>query len=253
MIRLVLLLLFALAGCATTLPVPSAEPGDPAAAWARVLQRHVDANGRVDFAGLAAADTDLRSWIASIARRAPNNAPNAFATSAEVLAFHINAYNGLAMYAVIAAGIPERLSLADRVRFFKLTRVVIGGMSISLYDYENDVIRPLGESRIHFALNCMAASCPRLPRTPFTAAGIEAELESAAREFFNDPRHVAMDEASNSVRVSAILDFFPEDFLAQAPSLRAYVNRYRTIPVPDSASFGFLDYDWTINRQGRAR
>ena len=249
--RLVLLMLIALAGCATTLPVPNAEPGDPAAAWARVLHRHVDASGRVDFAGLTAADADLRSWIAEIASRAPNNTPGAFATRAEVLAFHINAYNGLAMYAVLAAGIPERLSLADRVRFFKLTRQVIGGMAISLYDYENDIIRPIGDPRVHFALNCMAASCPRLPRSPFTAAGIEAELESASREFFNDPRHVALDETANSVRVSAILDFYPEDFLAKAPSLRAYVNRYRSIPLPDSASFGFLDYDWTINRLGR--
>ncbi len=249
--RLLLLLLIAFSGCATTLPVPNADPGDPAAAWARVLQRHVDASGRVDFAGLAAADSDLRSWVAAIARQAPNNAPGAFATSAEVLAFHINAYNALAMYNVIAAGIPERLSLADRVRFFKLTRVVIGGKPISLYDYENDIIRRLGDPRVHFALNCMAASCPRLPRSPFTAAGLEVELESVSREFFNDPRHVLVDETANSVRVSAILDFFPEDFLAVAPSLRAYVNRYRTVKLPDSASFGFLEYDWTINRQGR--
>lgn len=253
MMRLIFVLMLALTGCTTTLPVPLAATGDPDAAWARVLAQRVDAAGRVDFAGLAADPADLRSWVAAIARTAPNNAPAAFPSPADVLAFHINAYNGLAMYAVLAAGIPERLSLADRVRFFKLTRVVIGAVPISLYDYENDIIRPLGEPRVHFALNCMVVSCPRLPRRPFTAAGLDAELEAATREFFDDPRHVMLDAAARRVRVSAILDFYPADFLAKAPSLLAYANRYRTMPVPEDFTFGFLDYDWTINRQGRPR
>lgn len=249
--RLWFALLLAITGCATTLPIPPAPPGDPDAAWARVLSRHVDDQGRVDFAGLAGDDADLRRWVAQIAAEAPNNAPARFASPEAVLAFHLNAYNGLAMYAVLAAGIPERLDLADRLRFFKLTRVVVGGTAISLYDYENNVIRPLGDPRVHVALNCMAASCPRLPRHPFAAADLDATLDAAAREFFNDPRHVAVDAPARQVRVSAILDFFPEDFLAVAPSLLAYVNRYRATPVPDDFSLGFLPYDWTINRQGR--
>ena len=39
---------------------------------------------------------------------------------------------------------------------------------MSLYTLENDVIRPLGDERVHFALNCMVVSCPRLPRVAFT-------------------------------------------------------------------------------------
>ncbi len=240
-----LLGLLVLAGCATTLPVPPAAPGVPQAAWARVLARHVDDRGQVDFAGLATDDADLRAWVAAIA------APRSFATPADQLAFHINAYNGLAMYVVLAQGIPERLSLAGRLHFFKLTRVVVGGAPTSLYDYENDVIRKLGEPRIHFALNCMAVSCPRLPRKPFTATGLDAELDAAAREFFNDPRHVAVEPAARSALVSAILDFFPEDFLAVSPSLLAYINRYRQPPIPDDFAVRFLPYDWRINRQGR--
>ncbi len=249
--RLLLALPLALAGCATTLPIPAAPPGDPEAAWRRVLSRHVDDQGRVDFAGLARDDADLRRWVAQIAAEAPNNAPARFASPAAVLAFHVNAYNGLAVNAVLAAGIPGRLDLADRVRFFKLTRMVVGSTAISLYDYENDVIRPLGDARVHVALNCMAASCPRLPRQPFAAADLDAALEAAAREFFNYPRHVAVQPSSRRVEVSAILDFYAEDFLAVAPSLLAYVNRYRTVPIPDDFTLGFLPYDWTINRQGR--
>ena len=48
----------------------------------------------------------------------------------------------------------------------------VGGKTISLYKLENDVIRPLGEERVHFALNCMVVSCPRLPRAAFSAAAL---------------------------------------------------------------------------------
>jgi hypothetical protein len=244
-------LLMVLGGCATTLPVPAAPPGAAQAAWARVLDRHVNDRGEVDFAALAAEGADLHLVVADIAAHAPTNAPAAFASRDAALAFHINAYNALAMYVVLATEPPGRLGLLDRLRFFKLTRVVVGGTPISLYDYENDVIRPLGEPLVHVALNCMAVSCPRLPRRPFTPAALPAELETAAREFFNDPRHVRPDPAARRVHLSAILDFYPEDFLAAAPSLIAFANRYRADPIPADHAVAFLPYDWTINRQGR--
>ncbi|MCI0400628.1 MAG: DUF547 domain-containing protein [Gammaproteobacteria bacterium] len=48
---------------------------------------------------------------------------------------------------------------------------------MSLYAYENDVIRKLGEPRVHFALNCVALGCPILPKKPFTGKWLDAELE----------------------------------------------------------------------------
>jgi hypothetical protein len=45
-----------------------------------------------------------------------------------------------------------------------------------------------------------------------------------------------------------------ENFLAQSPSLIAYINRYRGEPVPLDYRVEFFEYDWTINAQtGRAR
>ena len=50
------------------------------------------------------------------------------------------------------------------------------------------------------------------------------------------------------LHLSQILEFYPEDFLAAAPSLQAYVNRYRTVAVPADAAIEFIPYDWTVNR-----
>lgn len=233
-----------LAGCATLQP-PPAMPGDPDAAWTQVLRDRVDERGRVDFAGLARQPAALDAYVAFIGMTAPDS----IADRASRIAYLVNAYNALAMWNVVQAGIPERLSLLGRVGFFKATRMVVGGQAISLYDFENDVIRPLGEERVHFALNCMVVSCPRLPRRPFTGPGLEAELDAATRLFFAEPRNLQVDDAARVMRVSAILDFYTRDFLARAPDLPAYVSRYRTPPVPPGYRTEFLDYDWTINRQ----
>ena len=249
-----LALLPALAGCATLRATPPVTPlpSDEAFAWPSVLQEAVDGQGRVDFALLAASRGALDIVVAGIERTAPNNRPELFPTLADRVAFHINAYNALAMFNVVRSGPPPRLGLLDRVEFFKLTRLVVGGQPISLYDYENDVIRPLGEERVHFALNCMAVSCPRLPRTPFTPEGLDAQLDAAAREFFAEGRNVEVDHAARVVRLSSILDFYPADFLRRAPSLPAYANRYRTVPLPLDYKVAFIPYDWTLNAQPRA-
>jgi len=205
----------------------------------------VDGSGRVDFAGIAADPAPLEAVVRAIG----TNDPAAEPTRAGQLASHINAYNALAMYGVVRDGIPRRLSLLDRVRFFKLTRFIVGGRPISLYDYENDVIRPIGEERVHFALNCMAVSCPRLPARPFSAPDLDAELDRAARLFFSEPRHITVDDANRTVFFSAILDFYTGDFRAKAPSLIAYANRYHAPPIPADYRTRFFSYDWTINAQ----
>ncbi len=234
---------------ATPAGVASADTTSMDAAWARVLWDFVDDQGRVDFRSLARDGHDLDATVASIAALAPGNAPAAFPTPADRLAFHVNAYNALAMAHVVRRGIPQRLSLTGRLGFFVLSGVTIGGRSTTLYDEENDVIRPLGDERVHFALNCMSVSCPRLPRVPFHAASLDSELDASARGFLSEARNVQVDDVRHVVRLSSILSFYKSDFLAHAPSLVDYVNRYRAAPVPAGYRVEFIPYDWTINIQ----
>ena len=119
------------------------------------------------------------------------------------------------------------------------------------HNFENDVIRRLGEERVHFALNCMVVSCPRLPRTAFSADALERQLDTAARTFMSERRNVGVDPVRREVWLSAIFDFYTKDFLDHAPSLIAYVNRYRTEPIPSEFKVRFFDYDWTVNDRRR--
>ena len=243
-----------LLSCTHVIEPPRLEPGasnSPHEAWARVLDTAVDERGRVDFNRIARKPHDLHQYLDYVARVRPTSHPERFPTKNDKLAYYINSYNALAMHGIIALGVPEGFhNFFDRARFFKLTEFRVGGQSISLYDYENDVIRPLDEPRVHFALNCMSVGCPRLPQTPFRADQLEHQLDAAAREFFNSAKHVQVDPAKRVVRLSEILDFYPEDFVNRhAASLVAYANRYRRERIPEELQVEFIPHDWTVAKQ----
>lgn len=253
-VRLLILFLL-LPSCVRLVEPPRFEAGEsdsPHDAWARVLATVVDEAGRVDFARVARKPHDLYLYLDYVAAFSPTSHPEAFPTKADKLAYYINSYNALAMYGVIAYGAPDDFSrFLERARFFKFTEYRVGGRWISLYDFENAVIRPLDEPRVHFALNCMSVGCPRLPQTPFRAAHLDEQLDAAAREFFNSPKYVEIDASRGIVRLSEILDFYPEDFVnaRHAPSLVAYANRYRDEAIPEGLEVEFIPYDWTVVKQ----
>lgn len=230
-------------------PATAQNAAPPYAAWERVLQQFVDAEGRVDFAKLAQNRADLDQFVGYIWQYDPRNQPQAFPTRNHVLAWHINAYNALAMYQVLADGIPETLAGLKKVRFFALTKVQIGGQPTSLYQFENKVIRPMGEPRIHMALNCMSISCPRLPRFPFSGERLEAQLQQETERFVAEARNVEQDDANQVLRVSEIFKLYRDDFLQQAPSLTAWINRYRKTALPETYRVEFISYNWGINKQ----
>jgi len=220
--------------------------------WASVLDKFVDDQGQIAFTVLAQDRGDLDRFIVYLARVSPTNAPEQFDTPAKVLAFHINAYNALAMHGILEEDIPTDFnSFFKRAGFFKFRKVIIGDKKTSLYDYENKVIRPLGEPRVHFALNCMVRDCPRLPRQPFIADELEPQLQAAAVEFFASDKNLLIDHNQHVVLVSKILSFYTKDFVGsnKRQDLIEYINQYRMESIPADYRVRYFPYDWTINNQ----
>ena len=250
-------LLAFLAGCSTIVPAPSGPAASAPianAAWARVLARFVDDRGEVDFEALSRERGDLDLVVRHVADTPLDSLPDGPAR----LAHMINAYNALSMFNVLQSGIPATHAGLAKVHFFVLRKLVIGGEAMSLRAFENDVIRPYARSRndprIHFALNCSARSCPVLPRLPFTAANLDAELERETRAFFARPENFRVDLARRTVWLSELLDFYPEDFVpGSAANLLHYANRYAPQPAPPGFDLRFTPYDWTIANSARSR
>jgi hypothetical protein len=258
MLRRLLLALFiaTLAGCATVTPPPAVPPTNEAQAelaWGRVLDRFVDVRGAVDFKALAADRSDLDRMLRHVA----DTPLNSFAGPRARLAHMINAYNALSMATVIDSGLPQsHAGSIAKLRFFVLRKQTIGGDAMSLYAFENDVIRPftraIGEPRVHFALNCSARACPALPRQPFRAATLDAELARETLAFFSRPENLRVDDAAREIWLSELMSFYPEDFVpAHGMSLVDYVNRALGLSLPLDYTILFTPYDWTVAHQAR--
>ena len=229
-----------------------------------VLTRRVNEAGGVDYVGLALERDRLDRYVADLATCSPRNCPERFATGRDRLAYWINAYNAFVLRGVIDA-LPIH-SVADVEGgldgFFRKQRFVAGGDSLSLDDIENRIIRPqFRDPRIHFAVNCGAASCPALDRTAYGGADLDARLDRQALRFAADPAHVRWEKGH--LHLSRILDWYGEDFVKWYPTARApvdgtptlidYLKLYapadllsRLTPGAGS-SVEFNEYDWALN------
>jgi hypothetical protein len=244
-----------LSACVTTHQTPkelSVDCGTPDDCWAQVLKRHVNAKGQVNFDAVAQDKSALETYVRYIASESPKSNPEKFPSSDDKMAYYLNSYNALAMWGVIENGIPKDFdSFFKRLSFFMFNEFQIGGSYTSLYDYENDVIRSVGDPRVHFALNCMSVGCPRLPQQPFPVKNLNDTLEAAAFEFFRSPLYLQVDDKEKIVSISEILKFFTNDFVGEgkSPNLIAYVNKYSAKKIPENYEVKFIPYNWTINRQ----
>jgi hypothetical protein len=240
--RALLILCTALLGACSTV-VKVSQPDAPLVplalaqqGYAAVLLKHVNDQGEVDLSALR--DDKSASGLPSL----------------EAYVHMINAYNALSMYNVIASGIPNSHAGFSKVTFFLLRKFDIGGTAISLFALENDIIRKLNDPRVHFALNCSAVSCPVLPRTPFTADQLNAELDRETRAFFARPENLRIDHTQRTVYFNEILKFYTEDFTpTHAPSLIAYAQSYSSQALPADYQVAFIPYDWTVANSRRKR
>jgi hypothetical protein len=252
----VLWLAAGLVACAAESPyVPPPMTGEgtplqpPEDAWARVLQAAVDAQGRVDFNALVAVHADLDRYVAWIYERSPERWPQYYGTRAHAVAFHVNAWNALALYNLLQSGLPPSLSLLERKRFFERRKLLVGGQPLSLAEYRAQ-IRALGEPRVHFAITSQFGHEPRLAREPYRAAAIDVQLDRAARAFFADERNLRVDAGRRVLVLSPILAEYAQDFPGGGPSLAAYASRYRGRPLPADYSQEFAATDWTLRHAG---
>lgn len=213
--------------------------------WDGLLRDHVR-NGAVDYPAIS-RDDRLGEFV-DVLRRSRFTKQT---TRDERLAFLINGYNALTISSVLQGGSPA--TLGGRYGFFLRTPHRIAGESISLHDLENKRIRSYDEPRIHFALVCASASCPKLRSEAYRADRLDDQLRIATEDFVNDPTRNRFDAASRTAHVSKIFDWYEEDFTAAHGSLQAYLSRYVADPEVARGLAGggwklrFLAYDWSLN------
>ncbi|ELZ20538.1 hypothetical protein C475_19783 [Halosimplex carlsbadense 2-9-1] len=226
-------------------PVPS----DPAA-LARDLLERVRRREPTDLLLGALADLD-ESALAAVGddRRT-------------ALAFWLDVYNAAAQRLL-----DRRPGLFDsRWRFFRATAVTVAGVELSLDDIEHGILRGgrskyglgylprLGRTglprsygldpdpRIHFALNCGAASCPAI--LAYDPATVDDALDDATALCLADT--VEYDPDRDRVRLPRVCLWFVGDFGGRS-GLHAFLREFEQIPDGATPSIRFQGYDWDLD------
>lgn len=198
-------------------------------------------NGRVDYNGIKANQGELNTLVALIKNFKLNEA-----SSKEQKAFALNAYNILVIKNVI-----DHMPIAkptDVTGFFDGVKFNVAGAMLTLSDIENKKIRPVfKDARVHFALVCAGRGCPPLLSGAYLPEKVDAQLTAITKKAMNDAEFIRVDAASKKVAISKIFEWYKEDFLAEASDFIAFINKYRSTPIPTTYSVTTYEYDWRLN------
>lgn len=175
-------------------------------------------------------------------------------TQEEKLAFWINAYNVMAVKMVLDH-YPVK-SIKDAGGFlsavWKLNVGMVGGKERTLNEIEHDILRKMGEPRIHVAIVCASLSCPDLRPEAYTPERLHEQLDEQMMAFLANPQKgLQVDEFKQRLYLSSIFKWFAEDFEAKG-GVRQFSAKY--VPEPLSAylknntiRLSYLDYNWNLN------
>ncbi|ELZ33198.1 DUF547 domain-containing protein [Halorubrum tebenquichense] len=178
----------------------------------------------------------------------------------ERLAFWLNAYNAATGDALLSE--PDRFE--SRRRFFSELIVTVAGEDLSLDAIEHGILRgsqwkyglgyvpnPLASSfvrrhrvaepdfRIHFALNCGAASCPAV--AAYDAEMIDADLDAATENYLRSETVVE----EGTAYVPRLLLWYRGDF-GGGSGIRRVLREYDVVD-PDAVSrVRYREYDWSL-------
>ena len=235
-------------------------------ALSKILSRHVNAGGWVDYAGLRQDRPALQSYLDTLRNVDVAKLPS----DASRLAFWINAYNAFTLNDVLEYVDGKTDSVKKVDGFFDKNKHAIAGESLTLDEIEKHG-RDMHEPRIHFAVNCASASCPKLQPFAYTAAELDRQLDQVAREFFTDPgRGLRLQRNDNTVFLSPILKWYAGDFSGATSTAGQFLSRARAAFSGDRVmefvvhhvsgdvatyiqqkqpSVKYMDYDWTLNSQ----
>lgn len=227
--------------------------------WSQLLGKYVDADGYVDYASWKASTSDVQALDAYLAHLSTASL-EAEATRAAQWAFWINAYNAVTIRGILreypTTSIRNHTAAVVGYNIWKDLHLLVGGQPFSLDAMEHEVLRSMGDPRIHFAIVCASVGCPRLLSEAYTADRLEVQLNGNARAFFADATKLRLDTSNGTLHLSPILDWFGDDFGADSASQLRAIAPYlpedaQRLALSGRARIRYLEYDWGLNDQAR--
>lgn len=215
-----------------------------------------------DFLYAARTGENVKTYLDTLASAEENQLSNQLENDNEKLAFWLNIYNGFTQ--VLLKDNPDKYT--SRGAFFSDKQIRIANQQLSLDMIEHGLMRRskikwgLGylnkifpsrfekifrvdklDSRIHFALNCGAKSCP--PIAFYEAENIDSQLELAMQTYLAG--EIELDTINNIVKLPAIMGWFRGDFGGKKEMLNL-LKKNNLINSEMFPKIEFKEYDWTL-------
>ncbi|MFC1616989.1 DUF547 domain-containing protein [Candidatus Margulisiibacteriota bacterium] len=197
----------------------------------------------VDYQGLK-TDPMWRKLLQEV-----KNAPQPATGNAEI-AFWINIYN-IGAVKMIVDNYPLK-SIRDKSGLFNPVWgqpiITARGKRYSLGYIEHEILRKIGEPRIHFAIVCASVSCPDLRQSAFNSASLSYQLDEQAMNFLhNKKKGFFIDKEKRKIYISSIFKWFQDDFGDVRSFLAKYLPEYEKELLDKTYEIEYLHYDWALN------
>ncbi len=261
-----------------------------------LLQKYVTPLQPKDSFSLS-GQVNYNSWISSfddkknlcvVVNHINNTDPDSFDRN-QKMSFYINAYNMLTIELILKNLLELDKGVNRDTTEFPLQKSIrnIGGLdsqvwdvfkwkvgtkNLSLNQIEKEILIPMGDARIHFAVNCASKGCPPLRNEAFTADKLDAQLDEMSTFFVTSPAYNSIEllddvydpeNGDNFYEVSSIFDWYAEDFendiSGRYGSFQEFIVYHldRTdeelgFPKADLTNLDiwleeYSDYDWSLN------
>lgn len=243
--------------------------------YAKVLKKHVDANGMVNYKGLKNDRYGLDVFVISMALLKHESYDKW--KDEDKIAFWLNAYNAFTLKAIIdnypikSSFFRSRVYPKNSIRQIKgvWTKLEFVAMNkrLNLAYLEHEILRKkFNEPRIHVAMVCAAMGCPPLRNEPYEGKKLDGQLDDQSRKFLSDP--LKFRHEKNVLYLSPILKWFAKDFIKKYGSKEAYAgykgkegavlrfiakylkeDQKKWLKYKQRQKIEYLGYDWTLNEQ----
>ncbi|NOY40263.1 MAG: DUF547 domain-containing protein [Planctomycetes bacterium] len=230
--------------------------------WDALLRKYCDSAGFVNYQAWQRSPQDqamLDQYLAHLSQADPNKS----SSRESQFAFWINAYNAVTIKGILreypTTSIRNHTAKVFGYNIWDDLLLPVEGRTYSLNQMEHDVLRKMGDPRIHFAIVCASIGCPPLLNSAYTAEKIDSQLTFNSKRFFADRSKFSYDAAKRRIAISPILKWFAEDFGSdQATQMRRVApllpdRGAQTLASSGRVSVSYLDYDWGLNDQARRK
>ena len=206
-----------------------------------LLRKHVSSSGKVNYKSFKKDKAVLEDYINLLQL----NAPKSDWSKNKEMAYWINLYNAFTINTILDKYPVSSIMDIEGGKVWDRKTINIGGEKLTLNDIEKTkLLKRFKDGRVHFAVNCAAASCPPLLNKAWTEDNVQRYLSKQAKAFINNTTENQL--SAKSIQISQIFNWYADDFGGK-DKIVAYFQKYSDVEIKDKAKVSFNEYKWDLN------